>query len=541
MNFSPRVAAFALAMATLMAIVPTNAAPPPKCFPHGTQQRPRMLDASPPKSCPGCNFTGVDWSGQDMTDVNLQGADLSGANLSGANLSGVELSGADLSNANLRNAVLNPSARGDADLSSANLSGAVFIGAQMNGTDLEYIDLSGTDFSATDLSRARLGPTPRTGLHAGRRTSFRRARLMAGLELDPASSDASGAKIVAPSIAAANGGVDVSCGSSDLSGLSGAIHVAANGQDNDSCGSTANTACATIPKGLSRCTANGCGVLVAFGQYALSSSLVLRNGVALYGGCVPTGKSSVGLKSLIRAPLGGVPAAMALYIDTATRVEGFKLHGSPASQAGTASVAFQVSYGNTPMMLADSEIYAGSGATGARGCGNCVCDPDDVGSGSCGSKGVASGDTVGRFKDSTWSGASGGDGGTVFWKLIANAILNAGGGGRQGGGSFGIVLTEASLQTSKVRVVGGDGGDGGAGGQSLGTTDNGSGSGAGGNGGPAIGVGLVGGSPTVGSGVSILPGLGGKGGASGKNNASSCSAAAGDSGATGLVADQQAF
>ncbi|MGO1001892.1 pentapeptide repeat-containing protein [Lysobacter sp. CA196] len=539
MIFDPRVAAFAFILAALMAIVPASAASNLICLPKVKQERPRMLDTSPPKYCPDCNFAGVDWSGQDLTDVNLQGADLSGTNLSGANLSGAELSGADLSNANLRNAVLNPGARGNADLSSANLSGAIFTGAQMNDTDLQYTDLSGTNFSATDLSRARLGPAPRTGLYAGRKTSFRRARLMAGLELDAASSDASGAEIVAPMASIAAGRFDVSCGSSDLSTLSSAIYVAANGQDSSRCGSTASTPCATITKGLSRCAPDGCGVLVSYGQYAPPSPLVLRNGVALYGGCVPAGKSSAGLKSLIQAPPGGMPAAMAIYIDAATRIEGFKLHGSPASQPGAASIAFQVSYGGTSIILADSEIYAGSGAVGANGCATCVCNPDEVGNGRCGSKGVASKNTAGLFKGSAWSGLPGGDGDTVMAGKYL--IFDAGGGGRQGGGSFGIVLTEALLQASKVRVVGGSGGNGGNGGAAVGAYDLGAGTGAGGNGGPAIGIALIGGSPSIDSGVSILSGLGGKGGVSGKNSASQCSVATGDSGNTGLVADQQSF
>jgi uncharacterized protein YjbI with pentapeptide repeats len=540
MIFGPRVAAFAFILITLTAIVPASAASNLICTPKILLERPRMLDTSPPKYCPYCNFAGVDWSGQDLTDVNLQGADLSGANLSGANLSGAQLSGADLSNANLRNAVLNPGATGNADLSSANLTGAIFTGAQMNDTDLQYTDLSGTNFSATDLSRARLGPTPRTGLYAGRKTSFRRARLMAGLELDSASSDASGAEIVAPVAAIAAERFDMSCGSSDLSTLSSAIYVAASGKDSSGCGSTASTACATINKGASLCASDSCGVLVSYGQYALSSPLVLRNGVALYGGCVPAGKPSAGLKSLIQAPPGGMPAAMAIYVDTATRMEGFKLHGSPASQPGAASVAFQMSYSNNSMILADTEIYAGPGAIGASGCASCVCNPNVVGNQGCGSKGVASSDTAGQFKGSAWSGVPSGDGGTVRG-LLENTIYDAGGGGGQGGGSFGVVLTEASLQASKVRVVGGSGGNGGNGGGAVGVLNLGSGTGAGGNGGPAIGIALIGGSPSMDSGVSILSGLGGKGGASGTNTASQCSVATGDPGNTGLVADQQSF
>ena len=59
------------------------------------------------------------------------------------------------------------------------------------------------------------------------------------------------------------------------------------GTDSPSCGTTIDSACASIAQGIQRCAATGCGVLVAWDEYALTAPIVLRDGVNVYGGCVP--------------------------------------------------------------------------------------------------------------------------------------------------------------------------------------------------------------------------------------------------------------
>jgi uncharacterized protein YjbI with pentapeptide repeats len=505
----------------------------------------------PPKSCPSCSFVGVDWSNQDLTDVNLQGADLTGANLSGANMSGAELSGANLTNANLSNAVLNHSANGEADLSSANLSGAIFTGAQMLGTDLEYTDLSGTNFTATDLSRARLGPAPRTGLHVGRKTSFRAAQLPAGVHLDEKTSDSAGVRIAAaPTPSSKANGLLVDCGSSDLSVLSSAIYVAPSGQDTDTCGSTLATACATIAQGLGQCASTGCGVLVGYGVYAQQASLILRDSVSLFGGCVPKGKNSAGLRSRIVAPPGGIPAVDAVYVNSPTRLENFKISGSSTSVASAPSTAFRVRYSKGVLILVDTQVYASSGGAGNpgdNGKGITWNQPGDM----CSAPGgVASTDAVGSFVGSTWTaGADGGVGGSGGnngspGKTICNKLVNGGTGGtggRQGGGSFAVVAVGAKLQFANSRVIGGRGGNGGIGGDGGTAAKNaftaicGGAGGAGGNGGPSIGIALIGSAVVQGQGPAFYQGVGGQGGRGGRYCGKSAA------GYSGTATDQQTF
>ncbi|MGO1001893.1 pentapeptide repeat-containing protein [Lysobacter sp. CA196] len=512
---------------------------------------PRGRSAVPPKSCPSCSFVGVDWSNQDLTDVNLQGADLTGANLSGANMSGAELSGANLANANLSNAVLNPSANGEADLSSANLSGAVFTGAQMLGTDLEYTDLSGANFTATDLSRARLGPAPRTGLYVGRKTSFREAQLPAGVRLDAGTSDSAGSRFTEASASSSKANAfEVDCGSSDLSGLSSAVYVAPDGQDTDACGDTHDSACATITQGLSQCEANGCGVLVDYGVYVQPTPLMLSEGMNLFGGCVPKGHNSNGLRSLIHAPAGGTLAVDAIYIHSPARIENFKVYASPATDASAPSVAFRVRHSKGLLTLVDSQIYAATGAPGQGGADGTSISWSRPDVRCSGSRGVASADTVGSFNGGIWvAGEAGGNGGAGgsnakskdFPCTAATGGGTGGGGGSQGGGSFAVVLVDARLQFNGSRIIGSRGGAGGDGGNGGYTGTNaliaacGGAGGAGGNGGPSISVVLTGGAALLGPEPVLYKGVGGAGGKSGRV------CPIGDTGKSGLAADQQTF
>lgn len=661
-------------------------APEPRQFPV-EQAQPRSTHIESFYACPHCNLRGVDLSGRNLTNANLQGAVLSNARLRGTNLAGAELAGADLSGADLTDAILTASDRGNADLSSSNLSAAILTGAQLAGTDLEYANLAGADFSRTDLSLARLGPAPRTGISGGRRTSFRHAVLPARLVLSPETSDSSHATRAQPSPAAVTAGAfGVSCGASDLGGLVRAVHVAPSGKDGAECGTSLETACATLAQGLRTCSGSSCGVLVGYGEYPQASPLALRDGVSIYGGCVAAGQNSAGLLSLIKAPANGAPAVTATAITSATRIENLKISGSPATAPGTPSVALQIS-NSSGLHIANAEVYAGPGAAGASGAApgvagrggagsgrtagtNAACSGSSGGAGSikmavsvdvgavtyscnatcsdnscygydaqpgttgtwarggqwgepnctecprssgktgnsgaagttasCGSRGIVTADTRGRFNGTTWLAGQGGNGtpggnggggagggaggykaGACFWVKTQDDGNTGGGGGaggcgggpggggQQGGGSFALVNAGSRLDISSSRLVGGLGGTGGrgadgatgaiggdgAGGASgggggtggtggKGGAGGGGGGGAGGNGGPSVAAALVGNATLVGSRLVFYSGSGGGGGGGGTGAASgvaACTAGNGDGGAVGLAVDQQQF
>lgn len=161
------------------------------------------------------------------------------------------------------------------------------------------------------------------------------------------------------------------------------------------------TACKTISKGLARCSGAGCAVMVEWGQYNLTASLQLRNGVSIYGGCLLSNQKQSNLSSVINAPGGGAPAVQADQINTATTFQGFKLIGTAAAGTnGAASVTLQVS--NSPSLsLLNTEVVAGNGATGAT--------PGKTANGTSGGNGSGqSGGTVGACQNTT-----GGKGGEV--------------------------------------------------------------------------------------------------------------------------------
>jgi len=266
----------------------------------------RAMTGQLPYSCPACDLRGVNFSGQNLTNVNLAGANLSRANFSKAILDGAILIGANLTDADLDGARLNVSDRGPASLALANLNGASIKQAQINGADLQFASISGADFSNTDLTKAILGPRLKTGVHNGRKTSFQNSVLPRGLRLDERTADLRGVKQTAGNPAQPRAGaLPVACGAANLSPLTSQIYVSPDGADNDTCGSSLTSPCKTIAKGVSRCAATGCGVLVMWAEYQLTETLQLRNSVNVYGGCLPTSQSSAGLSSVINAPSGG--------------------------------------------------------------------------------------------------------------------------------------------------------------------------------------------------------------------------------------------
>ncbi|HEY0836067.1 MAG TPA: pentapeptide repeat-containing protein, partial [Azospirillum sp.] len=322
------------------------------------------------KICPFCSLKGANLSGQDLTDANLQGADLQGADLSNAVLDGANLAGANLSGAKLTGASLKASAKGPADLSLANLSGADFTNATLGGADLQHADLTGAKLTGADLTDAI---TVKQGTVR---------------EAATATSDVSAAEATV-------------CGKADTSALKASIHVAPGGTDGDACGTSAAQACATIAKGIARCTGTaGCGVLVAWGQYTLTDTIVLQDGVNVYGGCMPAAQAGDGLQSLVSAPADGKPAMSASNANgTGITVQGFRLMGSAAAAGGNASVTLLAS--SAKLTVKDSRIAAGAGSDGANG--------KDGGAGTAG--GGGSGRTAGT--NASCQNTSGGKGGSA--------------------------------------------------------------------------------------------------------------------------------
>jgi uncharacterized protein YjbI with pentapeptide repeats len=288
----------------------------------------------PHYSCPFCDMRGADLSGQTLTDVNLEGANLEGANLSSTILGGTVLAGANLQRASLDKARMTRSEKGRTDLSHANVTGASINGTQFGDADLQYI--VGLARDTASLEKALLGPRP------GIRKNVKSGR---------------GIKAVA----------GVSCGKADLSKLQSAIYVTLAGTDSDTCGATKEQACKTIAKGLLRCAPAGCGVLVGYGEYQLADPIAVRDGVNVYGGCVPSSEGDADFQSLVDAPAGGRPAVVANSIKTGVILQGFKLAGTPAAASpSAASVVVSVS-GTSNLTLLDTRILAGSGTAGSRG------------------------------------------------------------------------------------------------------------------------------------------------------------------------------
>jgi uncharacterized protein YjbI with pentapeptide repeats len=319
-----------------------------------------------PVSCPYCDMAGADLKGRDLTNANLTGARLTNANFTGANLDGAQLIGAELTGANFNNAKLNPSSLGAANLSRSVLVGATFTGAQMNGTNLQYAQLGGAVFSRTDLTRAVFGPRIQAGVHEGRKTSFRDARLRHEFATDPAVMELEGAHWEGAAVAApAN--EDIVCGRADLSGLTSRIYVAAKGADDASCGTAYDKPCATIGYGIGRCAASGCGVLVAWDEYKPAATVTLRDGVNVYGGCLPKSQSGPAYFSAVRAPDGGQPVVSAAGISGGVVLQGFQLDASEARGNNAAiSVALSVK-DSSKLSVLDTELVANKGGQGALG------------------------------------------------------------------------------------------------------------------------------------------------------------------------------
>ena len=190
--------------------------------------------------------------------------------------------------------------------------------------------------------------------------------------LGAAAADLSGVIWNEPKAAATTPGpAGVTCGGSNLSGVTNPVYVSTQGTDSASCGASPTTACKTFARALSRCTPTSCDVLAMFGAYALPATLAFASqttpaGARLYGGCVASGQADTGLSSEISAPPGGVPA-VSITGAKPVLLENFKILGSTAA-GSNAAPAMTVQIAQAPQVtLSNSMVVGGKGGTGAGG------------------------------------------------------------------------------------------------------------------------------------------------------------------------------
>jgi hypothetical protein len=333
--------------------------PPPP--PESEPMKP-SLGAAGPFSCPACDLRGARFEPGDFTDANLAGANLIGADLRGLTMQGADFSGADLTGAKLDGLKCHLCI-----FSRAILTDATLDGAQLEGSDFQFADVHGTHFGNSTLTGVSFGPKLKGGVSkSGKKTTFTGALLAHEFELD-ASIDTGGAKLSGVAVAPPAAGEAWACGAADLSAIKTRIHVSPDGKDSDSCGSSTSEACATIAKGIARCGSTGCGVLVAWGEYQPPATVALRDGLNVYGGCVPSSRSRKDYVSVIKGPAG--QPAVTSSVSAKTILQGFDIVGADSkNDDGAPSIAMTVVNSSQTHVL-NSRVTAGKGANGAPGGG----------------------------------------------------------------------------------------------------------------------------------------------------------------------------
>ncbi|MEO7338053.1 MAG: hypothetical protein ABIV63_15885, partial [Caldimonas sp.] len=158
------------------------------------------------------------------------------------------------------------------------------------------------------------------------------------------------------------------------------IVVAPNGVDSDSCGTDTSNACATPTHAVSRCTTvgAGCGVLVRWGRYALTSTLALNSGASVYGSCRFDGEADNHYRSTLIGP-ADKPAVTAVGINQPTVFEGFQVLAGHAKTQGGASVAMLVR-DSAALQVNRSQLVGGIGGNGVDG-GNAAMPANGGGGG----------------------------------------------------------------------------------------------------------------------------------------------------------------
>ena len=164
------------------------------------------------------------------------------------------------------------------------------------------------------------------------------------------------------------------CGTADLSALSSRIYVSPKGSDTNSCGSSTASACLTLQQGIERCGGPGCGVLVRYGRYPTTTTISLKDGVNVYGGCVfsdsppPDSAAAANYRTEIDASpaVAGSAAISATAINAPTLLHGIVVLAKEETAAGQASIAMSVN-ASKGVSLRSVTLIAGRGGNGAPG------------------------------------------------------------------------------------------------------------------------------------------------------------------------------
>ena len=214
-----------------------------------------------------------------------------------------------------------------------------------------------------------------------------------------------------------------SCSGADLSTLTNRVHVSAQGTNDSGCGA-ATQACLTIQQGIARCDAQaGCAVLVRHGLYVYPSpqttpqtTIVLRDGVSVYGGCRSADEPDRGYRTTVQAsPKVGEPAISASGIATPTRIHGLVVVAADRGVGEGASIAMQAT-SSPGLMLSRTVLASGRGGDGADG----ASGTSGIGErGADGPAGAAGGRACAAAPPSDTSG-QGGRGGAGLMGLVDN-------------------------------------------------------------------------------------------------------------------------
>ena len=162
------------------------------------------------------------------------------------------------------------------------------------------------------------------GTASGRATILRGTRIPGHVELGHAAPDGVVRVPDDERTSSDSGPAQLHCGLADLSSLKNPVYVSTSGTDGSTCGSSLAAACKTIARGIRNCTGAACGVLVAWGEYPLTASLQLTQGINVYGGCLSPSSWKPEYFSVILAPPDGQPAVTASGIATATILAEFR-------------------------------------------------------------------------------------------------------------------------------------------------------------------------------------------------------------------------
>ena len=157
------------------------------------------------------------------------------------------------------------------------------------------------------------------------------------------------------------------CPGASLAEYKTLVYVAALGKDSDSCGDKPGAACASITKGIARCTVAGCAVLVQHGLYPATASIELRDAVSVHGSCRFGDEPDRQYRTVVAAaPAAGMPAIDASGINSVTALTGMVVMGKHETAPGEASVAMRVS-ASKGLTMAGVTLVAGRGGDGAAG------------------------------------------------------------------------------------------------------------------------------------------------------------------------------